>query len=444
MSRSKSAHFIHASILSALVALSVGCGPTAATLRDAMVESNFDRVKASLAAGVDPNEPVDGMVPLCRALRKDHADGDTLALMLLDAGANPNVSCDLPDDEWGSLEYTALECAATLRRKAVVRALMAHGANLLKSNGQDNLLVRMVRADHHDTEGIAGLYLDEVKRVHGPAKMRELANSAIMAWTPLAKAAYRGDDAMIRQLVARGADPNARVSFRTLAAESERDGDHWPVLYFAELGARRSTADLLIELGADPEALSEKGMDVEYARDTMMESRTIRQERHQAFEDAKRADALDSIRLREQNRREMAAAWNRPRPGERANPTTRPRAGTHAPPAPTQPAGTEPAPESSPGASDPSPAGPHITLSAPAPAAAPRNVHSEPTQSTPAPPTPAPTAQPTREAPPPASTWQRPTNQTAGCTERVVEGSLQSRPKPTREDAERELGSRSN
>jgi ankyrin repeat protein len=130
-----------------------------------------------------------GSTPLMYAVL--YSDAATVK-QVLDGGADPNVK-----NEAGA---TALMWAAADLDKT--RLLVDRGAdvNAKSDNGRTPLLIA---AGVHGNSGVVSVLLE-----HG-AKASVKAPGLIFDTTPLAEAAFAGDDAIVRQLIGAGADPRA-------------------------------------------------------------------------------------------------------------------------------------------------------------------------------------------------------------------------------------------
>jgi len=184
-------------------------------------QGDLDSARLLIAAGADPNEatPKDGS-----ALLVAGASGhDTVAAFLVDHGADPNAA-----DGRG---FTALHLAASLENLLeTVKALLQHGAN------------------------------PNARLAKDPPGRPPEAISLIGA-TPILLAAQAGNVAAVRALVAAGADPQAATKENST-----------PLMVAAGVGefedrrettrtrsARLETAKLLVDLGADVNAVGENG-----------------------------------------------------------------------------------------------------------------------------------------------------------------------------------------
>ncbi len=277
----------------------------------AVAAGDLDLAQTLLTAGANANEATpdpDRMSALLVASAKGH---EKIALFLLEKGADPNAT----DGKEG---YTALHHAASRRNMLeLVKALLARGANpnarLVQAPPRPNdgkggisllgatpaLLAAVIGnapailalveggADPQiGTQGgttplliVAGVgrnpdlvpTTDQKGRYMETAKMLVQLHSDVNAvgdngWTALHGAAYTASDEIIEYLAGKGANLNAFDSFGqtplsiTLTFITAGIGANF---YQAPRAVHRSTADLLLRLGATPlEASGVKRMDV--------------------------------------------------------------------------------------------------------------------------------------------------------------------------------------
>jgi ankyrin repeat protein len=189
----------------------------------------------------------DGTTALHWAVQKDDAD---LVDRLIKAGANVNARND-----YGS---TPMSEAAINGNVAIIDRLLKAGANV-ESPNDDGQTALMVIARTNNVEA-ARLLISKGANVNAVEKWREQ--------TPLMWAAAEGQAAMVKELVARGADVNARSHVndweRQVTAEARAiarpAGGLTPLLYAARqgcLGCTKALAEAGADLDlADPEGVS--------------------------------------------------------------------------------------------------------------------------------------------------------------------------------------------
>ncbi|KAK4206451.1 ankyrin-2, partial [Rhypophila decipiens] len=138
-----------------------------------------------------------GHTPLITALRDDHIFHTEAARMLTEAGANVNATCGESGDN-----ETCLSLAGT--DLEMVRLLLRHGAAVTGS--------ALAGAIERNDEKLMGLLLS----TGGDPNMRRYSHAPVNQefyprdlWYPLQEAAVKGQDAIVRQLLAHGADPFA-------------------------------------------------------------------------------------------------------------------------------------------------------------------------------------------------------------------------------------------
>ena len=164
-----------------------------------------------------------GVTPLALACTYGNA---AIVEKLLQAGADPNAS---PKGE------PPLMVAARSGDVGTVSLLLAHGANVNAKEtlrGQTALMWAVAEAN----PGVAKVLIEKGADVH--------ARSA-GGFTPLLFGARKGDIASVRTLLAAGADPN----------EKAPDENESPLVFVAILNAHYELAALLLEHGADPNAI---------------------------------------------------------------------------------------------------------------------------------------------------------------------------------------------
>lgn len=247
-------------------------------------------VRALLSAGANPNAALlAGETPLMMAARGGRAE---IAALLLASGANPNAR--------GPRAQTALMWAAARKHPAVVKALLAGGADLtLRSatwtdtmavephgylpynraipHGNDTALLFAARAgdlesvrllvaagakvNDADAWGVSALgmaahsgYRDVVEFLLSKGAD---PNAAAAGFAPIHQAILQRDEAMVRALLAAGANPNLPLTTWTPTRRSSRDRYFHPSLVGATpywLAARflqPAVMRMLAERGAD-------------------------------------------------------------------------------------------------------------------------------------------------------------------------------------------------
>ena len=227
---------------------------------------NADAVRLLVRHGADVNahESTMGETALAWAAAENHA---AVVAALADSGADVNGRSDVltfPEFQWQGLSmvkarlprgaWTPLMHAARQGALDGVRALVDHGAdpNLQDPDGMTALVAAIINA-HYD---VASLLLDRgadpnigdmtgMAALYALVDMRTLAN---MQGRPAPKLVDATDTpALFRQLMAKGADPNARLS-RTI------------------IGRHHGQGDPLLSEGATPLHRAAKSLDVEMMR----------------------------------------------------------------------------------------------------------------------------------------------------------------------------------
>lgn len=214
---------------------------TRSPLMEAVHDGDVDDVKQLIAGGADVNERHDGEgTPLILAATYGR---DTIALLLIDAGADVNRSeVVAPRD----LMRTPLTAAARNGHDGMVEQLLAKGAKIdAAPPGDATALMEAAKNDHPKIVSMLIRKGADVKRkIDGDgnaitaaarggnveiAKMMVAAGADVNASVPgdgnaLIIAVRRGDRKMIDYLLSQGADPNAYVpgdeSVMVAAAES--------------------------------------------------------------------------------------------------------------------------------------------------------------------------------------------------------------------------------
>lgn len=214
-----------------------------------------DEVRHLLAQGVDPSSTHGGDPAICRALMRGNPEG---ALLLLDAGANPNaarVTADQPAlwwaastgalevvrallakgakvdarDKWGSSPLTV---ACSSGHTDVVKQLLDAGADVHNQISDKrtviNLAVRGGKAE------ILGLLLD-----HGADLQSRQPN-----FTPLGFACFEGNAAQVKLLLDRGAKPDATSNGAGFSKATP--------LHIAARGGKVKMVQHLLDAGAKP------------------------------------------------------------------------------------------------------------------------------------------------------------------------------------------------
>jgi ankyrin repeat protein len=289
------------STLLGFMVLTTGCS----SLLSATRAGDAPAVQNLLAKGTDPNaHSEDEPTPLCEAIAQDDV---RIARMLITAGAEMNLVCNLE----APYDSTPLELAVQKGNEAIFKHLLVSGADPFTQSGPNpllNILPNVLNSSPLVAGRITQVYLEHVERVYGRERMLRVATQSAEGWTPLALAAYGGQDSMIRRLVERGVDPNGRSPAAVLARQST---DQWPPIYFAYMGrlyaGRNDGAErALVDVGANAEGSTEQDMSLAEASAAVMASRA------QQFEEASRL-AAETERAERLERRESEAnaqaAW---------------------------------------------------------------------------------------------------------------------------------------
>jgi uncharacterized protein len=154
----------------------------ALALRDAIERKDLEGVRRALKAGANPNARDNSSVPLLvRAAEMGQAE---IVSALIEGGAHLNMT-----PEFGATPLTA---AIQNGHVETVKRLLAAGA----------------RADQRDSKGMRPLMLAAIWG-RGEITALLLADSVAMDPRALSAAAYNGDSAQVRMMLAYGADPNA-------------------------------------------------------------------------------------------------------------------------------------------------------------------------------------------------------------------------------------------
>jgi ankyrin repeat protein len=287
----------HDDVATADLLIKAGARVNAATdlgvtpLWNASLNGSEAMVKRLLQAGANPNAALpSGETSVMAAARGGYA---AVVEQLIAKGADVNAR--------GARQQTALMWAAAQKHPEVVKVLLAHGADLQARSemwnevmavsphgyldynraiphGSDTALLFAVRAGDVASATLliaagAGVNDEDAWGVSATAMAahaghRDLvvlllehganANAARAGFSPLHAAIMRRDEAMVRALVAHGADVNFRVTSWTPTRRSSRDFHFSPELVGATpfwLAARfgaPAIMRLLVEHGADP------------------------------------------------------------------------------------------------------------------------------------------------------------------------------------------------
>jgi serine/threonine-protein phosphatase 6 regulatory ankyrin repeat subunit B len=219
-------------------------------LRGACYACRADQVERLLNAGADPNQPTDDDTMLMEAVW--HCNGDvTIVQMLIDAGVNVNymrertswtalktasekgyaavvkalLAAGADVNKWGGpgsegYDYTPLMLASKEGHLAVVKILLDAGADINKANITGNTALGMTEAQGHDNivaflraRGAKLSFIDAAK-LGNLARVVELidagadANQDQNGTTALMVASKQGHTAVVERLLAAGADVN--------------------------------------------------------------------------------------------------------------------------------------------------------------------------------------------------------------------------------------------
>jgi ankyrin repeat protein len=245
----------HAEVVDALLA--AGADPGAATglgtspLFLAASRGHAEVVRALLARGARPVASLLGS-PLVVAVAGGHLP---VVEALVDAGQAPS--------EVDHLGQTATHLAAGHGHAALVRYLARAGApvDALDGSGQTPLLLA-VEGGHHDA-ALALLDAGASLALPRTPKGRYLLEGSGHA--PLHAAAARGDVALVRALLARGADPNQTIDLTGFRRPGEGStdprlaDDGCTALHLAARAGQVVVVNLLLEGGAEANARARSG-----------------------------------------------------------------------------------------------------------------------------------------------------------------------------------------
>jgi ankyrin repeat protein len=193
----------------------------------AIVQEQMNVVRFLLDTGADPNIPdKNGDTPLGLAASRNKTNGTPLCEMLLAKGAEVNPTNNAKD------MITPLSWAVSSDNKELVKLLLARGADP-KARGGNILRSAVSRSD---TEIVAMLI------AHG-ADPKALSDGM----TPLHDAADGGCDEVVKLLLSKGAEVNAKRFDGATPLMSAADREHI------------STVEILLGNGADINAIDDKG-----------------------------------------------------------------------------------------------------------------------------------------------------------------------------------------
>jgi ankyrin repeat protein len=210
-------------------------------------EGNLGATKALLASGADVNEAAkDGTTALVVAAVRSHTE---YAKFLLNQGANPNLGPGFAPLHWAvgvwdtylndfsngitneDTEWSAFGGLPKAERLDFVKALLAHGAD------------PNARARRNPNYGM---------KVKG-------GNGNLVGATPFLIAAQANDVAAMRELLARGADPNVSTNLGTTPLMVAAGIGHLPGMSRSTEANALEAIKLCVELGADVNAVNKNG-----------------------------------------------------------------------------------------------------------------------------------------------------------------------------------------
>ena len=219
----------------AMVSLLIDAGAEVGLLEAAMI-GDYEKAQTLLAVG--DRSPAEIETAFRWAAGGGHADVVTLFL-------NSGVSIDAPDEEG----KTALMQAAQFGRIAVMHLLLERGSdpNAASRWGETALLASVQSDTGHNREAV------ELLLAHG-ARTDVCDHNG---WTPLMRAACRGDKGVVPLLLRHEADPNAFTDAEAMAQEGCSTAN---ALILAVRNGQREAVKWLLQYGADPLAGNNSGI----------------------------------------------------------------------------------------------------------------------------------------------------------------------------------------
>gem|GEM_PF-6610987 len=208
-------------------------------LLEALVDSDFEKAKAALEAGANPNAKDSfGMTSLAVALDLDPRSADifnenkiAIAELLVKKGADVNVR-----NSYGSSPLVGVLISSPLDSKAlrqgkliIARILVEAGADLSGKYDMDRCTALMIAARYQD-ESFVSFLIDKGADVNAMTKMLNM--------TPLIEAASEGIPGVVKLLLDRGANVN----------QGNSDGDT-ALINASQLGRAHIVA-ILVDNGA--------------------------------------------------------------------------------------------------------------------------------------------------------------------------------------------------